>query len=247
LKNYLNKLKKTFEAHSVDVKINDNEINFSYSQHYLSIAFYTEKPNQKNKINLPFDYLVNQFDKIIFFIQSKLHLNKTIYARLCNIKRIDKPTATNFFNTYHFLNYAGAAFNYGLFYKGELMSVACFSKGRKMNRLNQEERGFELMRFCTRGGITITGGLSKLLQHFCAEKNPGDIMTYIDKQFSDGNSFINSGFKIHSLSTPNYFLIHKITFVRTPIKANDTFDENEFYKTLNSGNLKMVFTPKKLV
>lgn len=244
MKIYLNKLKKTFEKLSVEVKINGNEIYFNYQGHQLSINFYTALPNEKNKINLPFDYLVNQFDKIVFFIQTKLHLNNTVFARSCEIKKIDKPTAAHFLNAYHFLNDAGGAFNYGIFYNNELLAVASFSKGRKMNRLQEHERGYELTRFCTKGGITITGGLSKLIKHFCNEKKPGDIMTYIDSQFSDGKSFINSGFRLHKVTEPNYFLINKITFERIATKINEAFDEKKFYKTCNLGNLKMVFTPK---
>jgi hypothetical protein len=247
LKNYLNKLKKTFEKLSVDVKINSYSIDFKSNEYFLFIGFYAEALVEKDKVNLPIDYLVNQFDKVVYFIQSKLHLNKTVYARSCEIKKIDKLTAADFLDKYHFLNNASGAFNYGLFHNNELLGVASFSKGRKMNRLQEHERGFELTRFCTKGGITITGGLSKLIKHFCNEKNPGDIMTYIDKQFSEGKSFINSGFKLHSVTESNYFLIDKITFERFSTKLNETFDEKIFYKTSNSGNLKLVYTPKKLL
>jgi len=244
LKNYLNKLKKTLESIFVDVKINANEINFNYKEQSLSIIFFDSNFTENNKIALPKDYLINQFDKVVYFIQSKLQLNKTVYGRNCAIKKIDKLTASYFLNTYHFLNYANSAYNYGLFYKDELLCVASFSKGRKMNRLLEHERGFELTRFCTKGGITVTGGLSKLIKYFCIEKNPGDIMTYIDKQFSDGKSFITAGFKLHSETEPNYFLVDKKTFQRISTQKNEEFDESSFYKTSNSGNLKLVFTPK---
>ncbi|MDX2172150.1 MAG: hypothetical protein SFY56_03475 [Bacteroidota bacterium] len=246
MKNYLNKLKRIFEKLSVEVKINDNEIIFNYNERTLSVAFYTEFPNEKNKINLPLDYLVTQFEKVIYFIQSKLHLNKTVYARKCEIKKIDKTRALTFLNSYHFLNDAGGAFNYGLFYNSELLAVASYSKGRKMNRLQEHERGYELVRFCTKGGVTITGGLSKLLKHFCDEKIPGDIMTYIDKQFSDGQSFIKSGFKFYTETESNYFLINRISFKRISTKPEAFFNEKDFYKTSNFGNLKLVYTPKKL-
>lgn len=246
MKNYLNKLKKTFESFSVAVKINTNQVNFSYNEQALSIVFFDSHFPEKTKIALSKDYLINQSDKIVYFVQSKLHLNKTVYARNCTIKKIDKLTASHFLNAYHFLNSANSAYNYGLFYADELLCVATFSKGRKMNRLLEHERSFELIRYCTKGGITVTGGLSKIIKHFYIEKNPGDIMTYIDKQFSDGKSFIKTGFKLHSETYPNYFLINKKTFERILIKENETFDENKFYRTSNFGNLKLVYTPKKI-
>lgn len=246
MKNYLNKLKSKFEEFSVIATISGSQISFKNNNYFLVINFYSEIPDKKNGISLPFDYLVTQPEKVVYFIQSKLHLNKTVYARNCEIKKIDKISSSTFLNSYHFLNDAGGAFNYGLFYDSELLAVASYSKGRKMNRLPEHERGYELIRFCTIGGVTITGGLSKLLKYFCDEKNPGDIMTYIDKQFSNGRSFLNSGFKIEGETAPNYFLINRTSFERISIKPDTFFNNKNFYKTSNFGNLKLIYTPKKL-
>ena len=243
---YLNTLQKKLQQLQIEVLVTDNQITIHYNQQKLILIFSNDALLSTNSNVLPIDYLINQSDKIVYFVQSKLHLNKTVYARNCTIKKIDKLTASHFLNAYHFLNSANSAYNYGLFYADELLCVATFSKGRKMNRLLEHERSFELIRYCTKGGITVTGGLSKIIKHFYIEKNPGDIMTYIDKQFSDGKSFIKTGFKLHSETYPNYFLINKKTFERILIKENETFDENKFYRTSNFGNLKLVYTPKKI-
>lgn len=140
-------------------------------------------------------------------LRSKFGLNKTIFARQCELKKIDKETANDFLNAYHLMNATQSAFNYGLFYKEELVAVASFSKGRKMNRLQEHERSFELIRFCCKEGITVTGGLTKLVKNFCREKNAGDVMTYVSKQFGNGKSFANAGFKKHSETERNIKMI----------------------------------------
>ena len=248
MESYFNNLKTTIEKFPVDAIFNGNEVVFLHKEQHLTIVFFESYFPQKNKITLPIDYLETQFDKVVYFIQSKLQLNKIIYARLCTIQKIDKSTAANFINNYHLLNWVNCVHNYGLFYNNELLCVASFSNGRKMNRLAPNQRSFELIRFCTKGGITVTGGLTKLLNHFCTEKNPGDVMTYIDKQFSNGQSFITAGFKLHSETLPNYFLVNKKTFERTLIKNYFVdFDKSQFYLTQNFGNLKLVYTYKKLL
>lgn len=165
----------------------------------------------KKKLALPLnehlDFILHQPTKLVALVQSKLGLNKTIFARSCELKKIEKKTAGEFLDNFHLMNSTQSAFNYGLFYKGELMSVASFSKGRKMNRLPEDKRSFELIRFCSRQGITVTGGLTKLVKNFCREKNAGDVMTYVDKQFSDGASFVKAGFTKHSETERNTKLV----------------------------------------
>lgn len=196
-----------------------------------------------NNLSIPIDYIISQRKKIIPIILSKLNLNKTVFARNCKIENITKQTAEDFFNEYHFFGSTTSAYNYGLFYNGELIGAASFSKGRKMNRLPEGKQSFELIRFCCKSGITITGGLSKLMKHFYEEKKAGDIMTYVDKQFSNGDSFAKAGFKKHSETPPLSFLVNKKTFERIAFKEN--FDEKQFYKTQNAGNIKMIYKPNE--
>lgn len=220
----------------------------SFSKEGRTIDFFLTGENfdfrTTNKDSLiPMDYLVHQKKKLIPLILSKLKLNKTIFARNCTVKKVDKEIAVHFLNTYHLLNATQSAFNLGLFCKGELLALASFSKGRKMNRLQENQRSFELIRFCCKSGITVTGGLTRLVKNFCEEKKAGDIMTYVDKQLSDGRSFINAGFKKHGETEPNYFLIDKNTFERNAFSDGEIFDPGKFYKTQNAGNIKLVFTP----
>ena len=179
-------------------------------------------------------------------LESKLNLNKTVFARVCKVEKITKQIAEDFFNEYHFFGSTSSAYNYGLIYKDELIGATSFSKGRRMNRLPEGKQSFELIRFCCKSGITITGGLSKLMKHFYDEKKAGDIMTYVDKQFSNGDSFMKAGFKKHSETPPLFFIVNKKTFERFPLKdKEEIFDGKLFYRTQNSGNIKMIYHPNE--
>ncbi|MCH2234065.1 MAG: hypothetical protein MK078_07415 [Crocinitomicaceae bacterium] len=53
----------------------------------------------------------------------------------------------------------------------------------------------ELMRFCTAFNTSIRGGLDKILKYYINEHRPDDIITYVDKEWSNGKNFERIGFK----------------------------------------------------
>lgn len=245
-KSYIS-LIKLLEKHSVKAQLEKEILIFSYENKKISVCIATEDFNNcKNDAIIHLDQLIRDPEKVEAIILSKLKLNKTIYARSCEIKRVDKIAAIEFLETYHIMNSTQSAYNYGLYYEGELIALATFSKGRKMNRLKADQRSFELIRFCCKSGITVTGGLTRLIKKFCDEKKAGDVMTYVDKQLSDGSSFIKAGFKKHSETEPNYFLVNRISFDRMPVQKKENFDSKKFYLSRNSGNVKLVYTPQEL-
>lgn len=226
----------------IDTKLikSDNTFIFSYQQHTCKIQFFKFKPDCTYKgIQLPIDIVFSNQHKLIALIQSKLHYTTTVYARNCVAKKIESALAKQFLDTYHLMNSAKAAFQYGLFDAGELVAVASFSKGRKMNRLNDNERSFELIRFCCKEGISVSGGLTKLLSYFVKEKRPGDIMTYIDKQYGDGKSYYSCGFIKHSETDPHVFMVNTETMERS-IFAESKFNPGLYYQSHNCGNIKLV-------
>ncbi|MBA3664906.1 MAG: hypothetical protein H0W61_11960 [Bacteroidetes bacterium] len=227
---YFLRFKKLLEAQNITVSLNGEELICSSADKSISFS-------------IPFDLLATAPAKLAATVQSRLSLNKKVFARNSTVQKIDRVQAESFLDNYHLMNSTTSAFNYGLFLKDELMAVASFSKGRKMDRLPGDKRSFELIRFCCREGITVTGGLTKLLKHFCREKKAGDIMTYIDKQFSSGQSFIKAGFVKHSETAPHFSLVDKKTFQRTPVKNPEAlYDKKLFYLLKNKGNIKLIYT-----
>ncbi len=220
--------------------VKDHEAELSYGSHHCSIHFFKTQPNKDHiGLQIALDLAVTRKQKLIGIIQSKLHYTRIVFARDCNVKRIAQHTANNFLEEFHLMGHTKAAFCYGLYDTGELIAVATFSKGRKMNRLDEQQRSFEMIRFCCKEGITVSGGLSKLLSHFIKEKEPGDIMTYVDKQYSDGRSYYTCGFKKHSETEAHAFLIEKDTLKRTYYNGV-AIDKTRYYLAYNSGNIKLV-------
>lgn len=228
---YLSRFKKLLAAKKIKLTVEDSNFIFSHQ-------------SKKVVYQIPFDLIATQAKKLSAIIQSKLQLNKKVFARKCTVKKISKEQASVFLDLYHIMNSTQSAYNYGLFLEDELLAVCSFSKGRKMIRLPEHLRSYELIRFCTKEGFTITGGLTKIIKTFCREREVGDIMTYVDKQFSSGEAFVKAGFVLHSETELLYFLIHKKSLERTLIKSPaDKFNNSIYFLVKSLGNLKMIYTP----
>lgn len=227
------------------IKKEDQQIRLNYQHHSCHIHIFKDKPLPKFKgIQLPIDLLFSKKDKLISIIQSKLHYTRKVHGRQCLVRRIESAVAEKFLNEFHLMSFATSAFHYGLFDSAELVAVASFSKGRKMDRLAAHLRSFELVRFCCKEGITVTGGLSKLLKIFIEEKHPGDVMTYVDKQWGSGSGYLKCGFKAVGETKAQEFLINSTTLDRSYYKG-EKFDPKKFYLAQNLGNLKLVNTIDK--
>ena len=173
-------------------------------------------------------------------ILSILGANKTIFARNCSVKRIDKPKAERFFKANHLAGFRKAKFKYGLFYKDELMAAITFAQGRNFGNVESAMRSFECIGFCQAKGITVTGGLSKLIKHFVQERNADHLTTYIDLDWSKGEAFHKLGFSQTQKLDPLPFNVNWETGERTfPTRAQRNREAlTEHFAYLNSGYLK---------
>ena len=66
------------------------------------------------------------------------------------------------------------------------------------------EDEWNLNRFCNLLNYQIIGGASKLLIHFIKENNPSRIISYADKDWSNGNLYFKLGFTLVNKSKPDY-------------------------------------------
>lgn len=227
-------------------------LNTSFPNHLFEVNVSTCKINIDVN-NKTFSFWINDwFNKkeiILSIISSKLGENKRVFARNCEAKKINKQEAEIFLNQNHLLGYKTAYFKYALYNQQEIIAIATFSKGRKMNRLEANKRSFELISFCCKKNVSVTGGLSKLIKAFVTHLQPGDLMTYIDKDWSDGNAYLKLGFKIHSETIPQSYVFdqtnfEKYQFEKLPenifIALKSNSPNLEIVK--NSGNIKLVYT-----
>lgn len=111
-----------------------------------------------------------------------------IYARNCIINKITYQETTDFLDKNHMQGSIKSLYRYGLFYKGELVSVMVFGKSRFKNT------GFELLRFCTKHGLIIIGGPEKLFRGFIKDVNPSKVISYCDLRLFKGTLYERLGF-----------------------------------------------------
>lgn len=209
----------------------------------LSILFYLRDageriPSQDGMLHIDEDLWATQPHKLLARLKVRMGMGKKIHARETVVARIDKKQAMSFQKDHHLQVALPGKFRYGLFLRGELVSVAVFSGGRKMRDLPADYRSYELLRFCHKGKMLIVGGLMKLLKQFEEEHHPGNLMTYLDRDWSDGRSYEQLGFEVRGVTAPQQFWIDRHTLQR--YTAYDRPEEGDFYRLRNQGSLKLV-------
>lgn len=152
-----------------------------------------------------------------------LRIFTQIYARNCEVRKIDKKTAAEFLEANHSYGDAACRYRYGLFLKrytghtsslnidrpkaGDLVAVATFSNGRKWIKGDKTIRSYEWTRYASLPGVRLSGGMGKLLQAFIEEVQPDDIMTYADLEWSEGKVYEALGFTLEGVKSPVLFSI----------------------------------------
>lgn len=187
------------------------------------------------------EWLTKQ-EKIVNLINTRLgRFNKRLYARQCVVEDIDHDTYKTFVIQHHLHGKApNSDIRKGLFYKGELVSVISFGRGRF------DESEYELIRYCVKTGYQIVGGFSKLVKNSGVDK----FISYIDLAHFNGKGYIASGFKFISKTQPNYVYV-KDGIVLSRYQAQkhklskllgDQFDNSlsEAQNMINAGYTKIV-------
>ena len=107
-------------------------------------------------------------DKIIrLFLQEK----KKIYARDCELKKVDLEEAYSFLKEYHLQGYANCELALGLYKGNELVSIMTFGKPRYNKNYD-----YEIIRLCSK--YNVIGGNEKLFKGF-TDKIKGSIISYL--------------------------------------------------------------------
>ncbi len=165
-------------------------------------------------IHIDEDLWVTRPDLLLNRIAALVGHAQRVHARDTVVARIEKRFALAFLQEHHLQVALPGKYRYGLYHDGELVAVAVFSGGRRMADKPSGYRSYELLRFCHKQGVHVVGGFSKLLDAFQGDFNPGDIMTYADKDWSDGNSYRKMGFTLAGETGPQLFWVDPRTMQR---------------------------------
>lgn len=185
-------------------------------------------------IHLDIDLLQHSPIKILNRLKGLHGLGSRLYARKTVVARIDKKVALNFQEEHHLQLAIPGKYRYGLFYEGDLVSIAIFSGGRHMRDQEESYRSFELLRFCHKTDSLVVGGLSKLIKAFVTDFDVQDIMTYADLDWTQDSSLSTLGFEVISVLQPQEFYV--VNGVRKQVLSDL---DKDYYKVKNSGSLKL--------
>lgn len=184
---------------------------------------------------------------------------KKLYARQCNVHQVDTSEAMDFLNKNHIQGGVGSKYKYGLYHKGELVSLMTFGARRVSMGAKPVEGEVELLRFCNKLGYSIVGGASKLLKNFIKREKPVEIFTYADRRWSDGGLYETLGFEYLGTSRPNYYYVikdkrenrykyRKSELVKQgfpkELSEREIMDDRGIYRIYDSGTKKYSFLPK---
>lgn len=182
-----------------------------------------------------------------------------IYARNCEVRKIDKATAAKFLGTNHSYGDASCRYRYGLFLKrytghtlniindrplpGDLVAVATFSNGRKWIKGDKAIRSYEWTRYASLPGVRLSGGMGRLLKAFIDDVRPDDIMTYADLEWSRGDVYEALGFEFEGTKDPVMFSVDCITWQRKAHeRTNSTGSRQRFIQNFGSNKYRLKLT-----
>lgn len=189
-----------------------------------------------------------------------LEIYDQIYARNCEVRKIDKKTAGEFLAANHSYGDASCRHRYGLFLKrhtghiaaggpetarypaGTLVAVATFSNARKWTKGDKTIRSYEWTRYASLPGVRLSGGMGKLLQSFIEDVHPDDVMTYADLEWSEGKVYESLGFVFEGVKAPVIFQIDTTDWSRVAIKEQAMIQGQAFFKNFGSNKYRLKLT-----
>lgn len=253
-----------FPEHNVAIEYNGN---YWHSNEVLNNpSYHKSKTDICDKKNIHLIHIwENDWDNkkeiIKSIIKQKLKLTPNkIYARKCIIKGISNKTYKLFLEKNHLQGNVGASTKIGLYYQDELVGIMSFGKLRKSLGLTSIPDHYELIRYCSKINTHIVGGASKLFKYFIKTNSPKYILSYANRDISNGNLYKQLNFEFIKNTPPSYwyiknnqkinrFSLRKQNLIK--LGYNPTLTEKEIIslipnmKTIyNSGNKKYEFKIK---
>ncbi|MEN8249986.1 MAG: hypothetical protein ABFS32_13720 [Bacteroidota bacterium] len=227
--------------------LNSGKINIEFIP-YCSLPEYQPSSADDlppNTIRVWEDQVVNSQAVIESRILSFLGISKRIHARETEVKEISQQVFIEFVVINHMNIPTSGKYRYGLFKNDELVAVAAFGRSCPIDQDGKRYKSHELIRFGNILNHTVVGGLSKLIRHFEQAVKPEHIMTYVDREWSEGKSLLKLGFKKVGITPAQTFYIDPdicIRRYRSEFPGDiDEDRENDGWQVIkNLGSIKLV-------
>jgi hypothetical protein len=179
--------------------------------------------------------------QVLSRITSLLGRNKRIHARKTKVDVLDRQRSDAFLAEHHLQGTVKARYKFGLIYEEELVAVATFSGSRLMKHKAPGYRSAELIRFASKSGFTVIGGLTKLIRHYVNLVHPDDLMSYADRDWSQGKAYESLGFSLDRIQAPSWLWLDIRDNSRYfPHRLPPAVPHEYLLQIFNTGNLKYV-------
>ena len=206
------------------------------------------------------DQIINKPEIIRNLILFKLGIYEhRIGARECELKEVSSTESRLFLDLYHLQGSVNGSVRLGLYYKDELVGLMVF--GRKRTALgNRDHDTWELYRYCCKQGWQITGGASRLFNHFISEHSSSVVESFSSNDISNGELYRQLGFNNVGLQPHSYWYIdkhmvrhHRYTFRKDVLIRNGAdpsltefqiTDEMGMFRIYDTGQQKWIYEIK---
>lgn len=206
--------KKYLDGKEIDIYLPDLKIGIEFNGNYWHSELEKKNNYHQEKSLLAeskgiFLYHIFEYEweekkeKIKNHLSNLLVKNQNIiYARKCELKIIlNKSEKKEFLERYHLQGNDNSLYDFGLYYKNELVMLMTFCLARFT-----KGHDWELSRMCIKSGYSIVGGASKLFKYFVNNyiNEFEKIVTYNDIGKTRGLVYKTLGFKKINISKPSY-------------------------------------------
>lgn len=160
----------------------------------------------------------NDWNDILHLIQPR----KSIFARKTRLYVIkNKSLVNNFLNDNHLQGTVrGQLLCLGLVYDDELIQLMTFGKPRYNKKYD-----CELLRLCTKQGISVVGGSSKLFSYATKYMSMGKIISYCDLSKFTGDVYEKIGMSLSHTTSPAKVWSKGANYITSNMLAARGFDQ----------------------
>lgn len=132
---------------------------------------------------------------------------RRVYGRSTGVREISNKQAVDFLNQNHLQGSSVSKIRLGLFLQEELVSVMTFSSLRRATGKTSQEGSYELIRYSSLLGTQVLGGASKLFKYFVKHYKPISVISYANRDWSDGNLYTQLKMSFKGFTPPGYFYV----------------------------------------
>jgi hypothetical protein len=202
----------------IDIYIPSHRIGIEFNGLYWHSEIYRDKDYHRAKkdlfaevgieiIHIYEDEWIKRRDIVLSVIANKIGLSERVHARKCTLVNLSAADAARFMEDNHMQGKVGASHRLGLMLGGVLVGCMLFGKTRAATGRTAADGEYEMLRFCTKRGLRVTGGASRLFAEFRRQASPSRVISYASYDRSNGGMYLKLGFTLVRRTPPNYWYV----------------------------------------